>query len=45
MAKSKENCLKFEDSEENKLEYTAIYESYVQILEDMIETKLFEKFT
>ena len=41
----KENCQKFEDSDENKLEYTAIYESYVEILEDMIETKLFEKFS
>lgn len=41
----KENCSKFEDSDENKLEYTAIYESYVEILEDMIETKLYEKFS
>jgi hypothetical protein len=41
----KENCNKFEEGEENKLEYTAIHESYVKILEDLIETRLYEKFS
>ena len=34
----------FEDTEENKLEYSPIYESYVYILESVIDSKLKEKF-
>lgn len=34
----------FEDTEENKLEYSPIYESYVYILESVIDSKLNEKF-
>lgn len=33
----------FEDEDENKLEYTPIFEAYVKILEDIIEAKLREK--
>jgi hypothetical protein len=36
---------KFEDTEENKLEYTNIYTEYVYILEQMIEANLLEKFS
>jgi hypothetical protein len=36
---------KFEDTEENKLEYTNIYTEYVYILEQMIEANLLAKFT
>ena len=36
---------KFEDTEENKLEYTNIYTEYVYILEEMIEANLKEKYT
>ena len=36
---------KFEDTEENKLEYTDIYTEYVYILENMIETNLHSKFS
>ena len=32
----------FDANEENKLEYTGIYESYVQILDQLIDTKLVE---
>ena len=35
----------FEDTEENKLEYTNIYTEYVYILEQMIEANLLEKFS
>jgi hypothetical protein len=35
---------KFEDTEENKLEYTNIYTEYVYILEQMIEANLLEKY-
>jgi hypothetical protein len=35
---------KFEDTEENKLEYTQVYEAYIEILEQMIEAKLGAKF-
>ena len=31
---------KIEDTEENKLEYTQIFEEYVYILENIIESKL-----
>jgi len=31
------NCGIFEDSEENKLEYTPVYESYVSLMEQAIE--------
>jgi hypothetical protein len=36
---------KFEDTEENKLEYTNIYTEYVFILENMIETNLHSLFS
>lgn len=36
---------KFEDTEENKLEYTTIHEGYVYILEKIIDGKLKEKFS
>jgi hypothetical protein len=36
---------KFEDTEENKLEYTNIYTEYVYILETMIEANLLASFT
>lgn len=31
----------FDDDEENKLEYTTIFEEYVQILEKIIDAQLF----
>jgi len=34
----------FEDTDENKLEYTQIYEAYVYILEQIIEAKLSAQF-
>ena len=40
-----QNKDKFEDTEENKLEYTNIYTEYVYILETMIETNLLQKYT
>jgi len=36
---------KFEDTEENKLEYTNIYTEYVYILEQMIEMNLKDRYT
>ena len=36
---------KFEDTEENKLEYTNIYTEYVYILEEVIEANLKQKYT
>lgn len=36
---------KFEDTEENKLEYTNIYTEYVYILEQVIEINLKDKYT
>jgi ADP-ribosylation factor 2-binding protein len=36
---------KFEDTEENKLEYTNIYTEYVYILEQIIEANLKEKYS
>ena len=36
---------KFEDTEENKLEYTNIYTEYVYILEEIIEINLKDKYT
>ena len=36
------NAIIFEDSEENKLEYTGVFESYVQILEQVIESSVRE---
>lgn len=41
----KKNQDKFEDTEENKLEYTNIYMEYVYILEQMIEMNLKDKYT
>ena len=38
-------CDVFEDTEENKLEYTNIYTDYVYILEQMIEANLLQKFS
>ena len=35
----------FEDTEENKLEYTQIFEQYVTILEEIIAAKLKEKYS
>lgn len=35
----------FEDTEENKLEYTNIHASYMYIIDEMIEAKLKEKYT
>ena len=35
----------FTDDDENKLEYTTIFEEYVQILEQTIDTRLIESFT
>ena len=34
----------FTDDEENKLEYSTIFEEYVQILEQVIDSRLAEKF-
>lgn len=34
----------FDDEEENKLEYTEIFEEYVQILEKVIDSKLYESY-
>ena len=34
----------FEDTDENKLEYTPIFEEYVQILQQTIDSKLYEKY-
>ena len=39
-----ENCDKFTDDEENKLEYTPIHEEYIQACEQTIESTLNEKF-
>ena len=36
------NAVIFDDSEENKLEYTNVFESYVQILEQIIESSVRE---
>lgn len=36
---------KFEDTEENKLEYTNIYTEYVYILEQIIEATLLSKYS
>ena len=33
----------FDDEDENKLEYTPIFESYVKILEEIIESKIREQ--
>lgn len=35
----------FDEFDENKLEYTGIYESYVTIMEDIIDAKLVERFS
>lgn len=35
----------FEETDENKLEYTQIFEQYVTILEEIIAAKLKEKYT
>ena len=37
------NINKFDENEENKLEYTAIYESYVEIIESLIDSNLNQK--
>ena len=36
---------KFEDTEENKLEYTSIFEEYVFIVENILEAKLKTEFS
>ncbi len=38
------HCNTFDENDENKLEYTGIYESYVQIMEQIIDVKLKDKF-
>ena len=38
------NCSKFEDTEENKLEYTPIYHEYLHIMETIIEAQLKERY-
>ena len=38
------NVQAFDENDENKLEYTGIYESYVKIMEDIIDAKLIESF-
>lgn len=38
------NCHVFENEEENKLEYTTIYEQFVDIVERAIEAKLKEEY-
>ena len=35
----------FEDTEENKLEHSEIFKAYAQILDEIIEVKLLEKFS
>ena len=40
-----DNKDKFEDVEENPLEYTTIHESYVEILNNLIDAKLKEKYS
>lgn len=35
----------FTDDEENKLEYTGIFENYVAILEQVIDAKLFQTYS
>ena len=41
----KEHANTFDENDENKLEYTGIFESYVQITEQIIEVKLREIFS
>ena len=41
----KANVQIFDENDENKLEYTGIYESYVKIMEDIIDANLIESFT
>ena len=36
---------KFDENEENRLEYTAIYESYVKIMEDYIDAKMMDLYS
>merc|ERR1712194_643765 len=38
------NCLSFEDKEENKLEYTAVFNRWTEGIESFIERKLREEF-
>ena len=39
------NYKAFEETDENKLEYTDIHASYVYIIDELIEAKLSEKYT
>ncbi|ORX58541.1 ADP-ribosylation factor-like protein 2-binding protein-like protein [Piromyces finnis] len=41
----KENCEEFEDTEENKLIYTEIFNDYTEKIEQYLEKKLKEKFS
>ncbi|ORX79061.1 MGC84796 protein-like protein [Anaeromyces robustus] len=41
----KENCEVFEDTEENKLVYTEIFNNYTEKIEKYLEKKLKEKFS
>ena len=34
----------FDEADENKLEYTTVFEEYVQILESTIDTQLYQKY-
>ena len=40
-----QHMVKFEDTEENKLEYTTVHEGYVFILKSIIDAQLKEKYT
>ena len=38
------NCQVFDEADENKLEYTDIFELYVKMVEDAIDSELYKKF-
>ena len=41
----KSYCKEFNDEDENQLKHTEIYQSYMKILDDMIDAKLVLAFT
>ena len=45
MAFFDKNCQIFSEEEENKLEYTNVYEAYVKLMEQLIEMNLKEKYS
>jgi hypothetical protein len=45
MAFFEKNCHIFSEEEENKLEYTNVYEAYVKLIEQLIEINLKEKYS